>query len=426
MIKQLVIFLTVGFVALNSYAMKMSDLFNALKKQPLTKIDKLISKEAEIAKKKTLAGFYPKIYGLANYEHFNSPTNLAPVTPTESAEITKVGGALPFSRNIKQIGVQADMPIFVWSLFNLTKKAELLHKSAWEKARLNLLKNQALLVSLNARLGYLENLHRAMLSRKKSLEATLSRVNIGVKNGRLPEIEKIKIESSINQIDIALMRIETDKKRILSSIEDLTSVKLNHSIEMRQTKKIKQANFYSIKPLEDIIASKKEGLKAQEHRLYPSLYAKASSFRRFGKAYNNNEDVVKNYSSVAIFLQIPIFDKTIYSDIESARVDYLKKRLQLEQLETELKATSDELNNDINIIDNSIRIAEKEVRYQQQLLKYAKVAFQTQRMTEEEYLRYEDSLLNASAGLFDLRAKRWEILSELAVIYGNDLEEIVK
>ena len=71
-------------------------------------------------------------------------------------------------------------------------------------------------------------------------------------------------------------------------------------------------------------------------------------------------------------------------------------------------------------------LAKKSVRDQERLLKIAKVSLENEESTLEEYLRYEDALANAKANLYSFRAKKWQDIAQLAVIYGNDLRRIVK
>jgi outer membrane protein TolC len=73
-----------------------------------------------------------------------------------------------------------------------------------------------------------------------------------------------------------------------------------------------------------------------------------------------------------------------------------------------------------------LKLAQKSVNEQRKLLKIAKVAFKDERMTEEEYLRYENALANAKANYYSFEAKMWQDRAQLAVIYGNDLRRIVK
>ncbi len=426
MVRVFSIILLVLAIGLNANALSMRDLFKALKKQPVTTVDKLVLKESIYVQKGAVSQFYPKIYGLSSYEQFNSPTSLRPVTPTESAHITKTNGAFPFSKTISQLGVEVDMPVFVYPLFSLAKKAQAMRKSAEEKLKLNILRNEAVLVSLNAKLQYLEKLKKAMIQRKKSLQTQLESIKIGVKTGRTPEIAALKIENTINQIDIEINNIETSKNSVIAGIKTLTSINIKHSIPMYQVQNLKEGEFFSTKPLQYVIKAKKYAVDAQKARLYPSIYLKGFAFRKFGTSYNTDDSVIRNYANIGLYMQIPIFNKTIYTDIQKTKSDYLKSKFELSQLNIELKSDSESLNSQLQILKNSIVMAQKSVQNQKQLLKYAKVAFDTQRMTEEEYLRYEDELLSAQANLLSLKTKRWEIVSKLAVIYGNDLEEIVK
>ncbi len=426
MIRMLSIVILVIVIGFNANALTMRDLFNALKKQPVTTVDKLVLKESIYAQKGALSQFYPKVYGLGSYEQFNSPTSLRPVTPTESAHITKTNGAFPFSQTISQLGIRVDMPLFVYPLFSLAKKAQAMRKSAKEKLKLNILRNEAVLVSLNAKLQYLEKLKEAMEKRKKSLKVQLESINVGVKSGRTPEIEALKIENKINQIDIDLNSIETSKSSVIAGIKTLTSLNIKHSVSMKQTKGLTEKEFFSTKPLEYVIKAKRYAVSATKAKLYPSFYLEGIMTRRFGTSYNTDDSVIRNYGHIGVYMQIPIFNKTIYTDIQKAKSDYLKSKFQLSQLNIELQSDSESLNRELKIIQNSIVMAKRSVENQRNLLKYAKVAFDTSRMTEEEYLRYEDELLSSEAYLFNLKTKKWEVTSKLAVIYGNDLEGIVK
>ena len=426
MIKTTIIFIAAVMFSLNAGAVTMNDLFTALKKQPVTKIDEFNAKGAKIAHNKVIANLYPKIYGISSYEHYNSPTNLRPATPSESAEIMKQRGPLPFSCNIKRLGVQMSMPIFVPSLFSLSKKTVMMHKSAKEKAKLNLLKYEAALIFANANLRYSESLNLALNAKKKSLNTMLNHINMGVKNGRMPEIQTIKVKENINKIDLQKHKINTNIVNIKSMIENLTSIKLKHSINMRKTKNLRETELYALKPIQSFSKAQKYSLEAKKWERAPKIVLKSYIFRNFGRAYNNNEHVLRNYGSIGIYLNVPIFDKTISADIQKSKVDYEKSRLTLEKIKEELKDEARALNQELNIVNSSIDIAEKSVKNQEELLKYAEVAFKTDRMIEEEYLRYEDALLDAKANLFSLKAKRWEIFTKLAVIYGNNLEEMVK
>ncbi len=426
MMKTSVIIIVTLLFSANAYSVTIHDLFAALKKQPVTKINQLDTKKAKLMHDKIVSNFYPKIYGISSYEHYNSPTNLRPTTPTESSVIMKQKGPLPFSYDIKKIGVQITMPIFVPSLFSLSKKTSLMYKSAKEKERLNLLKNEAAIICANANLRYLESLKKALNAKRQSLQTMLEHINIGVKNGRIPEIQAVKIMENINQINLQKQKIKENIVNIRSLIENLTSVKLKHSINMQIKKDILKNQMFALKPVKLFAQAQRYSLEAKRAEVLPKVVLQSNIFRNFGKGYNNDEHVHRNYAGVSLYLKMPLFDKTVITDIQQAEVDYSKSKTNVEKVRLELENEAQSLSSNLAIVNSSIRIAEKSVKNQEELLRYAKVAFKTKRMIEEEYLRYEDAMLSAKANLYNLEAKKWEIFAKLAVIYGNNLERMVK
>ncbi len=426
MVKVFVAVFVVLFISFNSFAVTIHDLFESLKKQPVTKVDIMVKKYFEAEYSKAKSGFYPKIYSIASYEHFNSPTNLRPLTPTESNDIAKTGGGFPFSKDIEQLGLKISMPVFVYPLFSLTSMAKKLMKSAEARQRLNLIKNEAVIVSLNAKLRYLDELIKSTTNTKNSLIEELRIVNVAVKNGRLPEVASIKIRNKIDQMDIAINDLKTARSDVISTMASLTGITLKAPPRMKLVKDIEERELFATKPLEYKLRAKRYQVKATEGELYPSIYLGGTILRKFGESYNNDEDIVRNYGWIGLYLQLPIFDKVIYSNIEKAKSDYIKTHFQLDQLIQDLRNEAKSLNANLKIIKRSMILAEKNVEYQKELLIYAKKAFELRRMTEEEYLRYEDALLEAEANLYGLKAKKWAILSRLAVIFGNNLEELVR
>jgi len=104
----------------------------------------------------------------------------------------------------------------------------------------------------------------------------------------------------------------------------------------------------------------------------------------------------------------------------------MKSQTELEQTKHTLEVQAKSLNNEIALIKRSITLSQKSIQDQEKLLKIAKVSLDNESITQEEYLRYEDALADAKANLYKFRAKEWLDIAQLAVIYGNDLREIVK
>jgi hypothetical protein len=62
----------------------------------------------------------------------------------------------------------------------------------------------------------------------------------------------------------------------------------------------------------------------------------------------------------------------------------------------------------------------------EELLKGAKVAFKLDRMSVDEYLKYEDALANEKANLANLIALKNSLISQKALIYGKNLKKVFK
>ncbi|WP_025209423.1 TolC family protein [Hippea sp. KM1] len=413
-------------ISIQARATTITELLNALKNQPQTKADEFFLKSAKAGYSKTTSLFWPKIYATSSYTHYNSPTSLRPLLPTESSELIRLNKAIPFSKNISQIGINVSMPVFVYPLFSLTKKAQALTKAAKTKKKLNFIRNEAAVVLLNAQLEYVKNLKEAIKGRINSLKAQLNTIKKAVELGRAAPIDALKIEDNLNKLNIQLNKLNSSEYSIIMSIYSLTGIKLKEPAQMELARQVREKELFQLKPLIYNLQASKYELKAKESELFPSIYMKGFIARKFAKSYNTNEHIVKNYGSIGIYLQIPIFNKVIYADIEKAKSDYMKSQYKLREYKRQLISQSKSIKEELKILNRSMILARKNIKNAKELLEYAKVAFRLKRMTEEEYLRYEDALLSAKAELFELKLKKWQDISKLAIIYGNDLKEIVR
>jgi len=98
----------------------------------------------------------------------------------------------------------------------------------------------------------------------------------------------------------------------------------------------------------------------------------------------------------------------------------------LAQKEVELDAQAKQLKRNLEILKNQEELYKQSVDDKKGLLKIAKVAYDNSRMIIEDYLKYEDDLLMEQSKYFKTEAQKWQTLMKLAVIYGNDIEKIVK
>ena len=333
----------------------------------------------------------------------------------------------PFSEDIGRVGVKFSMPLFVKSIYTMIDKAKVVGNISKTNKELKLLKNEAILVGANANLEYLEKLQHSIELKKKSLEETLKTIKIKVENGRLAKSSLYKIQDNINQIDITYNNIELQKQKIVFTIQKLTNIELHQSIIIQAiNNNLDYSKIFPLKPLEGKIEATNLELQAQKEKLYPSIILKGNYTHSFANAYNNDESVDEGYGDIGVMINIPLGHIEQYRKIEIAKVDLLKEKNRLLITKQELESKSKMLRESLILLDNSMRLAQKSIESRKQLLDIAKVNYKSGRMTTEEYLRYEDELVDAKAKLYQAKAKKWETLMELAVIHGINIEELVK
>ena len=408
-------------------ATTMQDLFEALKKNPTTQGDELVIKKSSNAIDQASANLYPKIDIFASYDNYSTPTNLRPVPPSESSKFNNPTVAQPFSKDISKIGAKFSMPLYIKSIYTMIDKAKVMQKSANMQKRLKLLQNEAILVGANANLNYLTQLKKSIELKKRSLVETSKTIKIKVNNGRLAASALYKIEDGINEIDIVQNNIALQEQKIISTITTLTGIIVENPIDMnQQNSKLNRSNIFALEPLRKKIKASNLEVKAQKEKLYPSIALHGSYTNSYANAYNNGKKLSENYSNIGVAINIPLGDISKYKSIQSSKIDLLKEKNKLQRTKQELEAKSTMLQNSLKLLNNSISLDKKSIKNKKQLLNIAKVNYKSGRMTTEEYLRYEDDLVDAKAKLYQAKAQKWQSLMELAVIYGNNIEEIVR
>ncbi len=133
-----------------------------------------------------------------------------------------------------------------------------------------------------------------------------------------------------------------------------------------------------------------------------------------------------DYTTIGAVVKIPLFAKDQYAQIHKSRLDYEATRNELDQMSLELSSQATQLQNSLALLDNSIQLYDNSVKEKEQLLDIAKVSYQSDQMTMEDYLKYEDDVILEKSKLFKAQADKWQTLMKLCVIYGNNIEEIVK
>jgi outer membrane protein TolC len=423
----LTIFLSVPLFLNAQEIRNIGILFDSLKTHPQTKSDEIFIEQANAAKGTAYSYLFPNIDLVGRYDHYSTATGMLPLPPNEMfTMIQDPTLSQPFSENIYRVGASVSMPVFVKSLYTMISKAEKMHKSAEERKYINLLKNEALIVSLNANLNYIEALMNALEQKKNSLLKTKEFVTIKVNNGRAPESSLFKIDAGINEIDVMKNELALQKEEVLSSIKTLTSITLKNGLPMTQTGTYQAGEMKALSPLKEKLDADRLGLRAEKEKLLPMLVLQGNYNRSFANAYNNNKEISKDYYTVGLVLKVPLFTMNQYSQISQKSVVVKASENELNRMGLELVSEAEKLQNSLLLIENSIQLYNNNIKDKEELLAIAKVSYQSDQMNMEDYLKYEDDLILEESKLFKSQAQKWQTLVKLAVIYGNSIEEIVK
>jgi outer membrane protein TolC len=185
--------------------------------------------------------------------------------------------------------------------------------------------------------------------------------------------------------------------------------------------------FKALEPLQKRVDATKLEVRAEKEKLYPSLVLNGMYTYNYAKSYNlPGRSVDENYATIGVTLRIPIFEKSQYSRIKLSKVELEDRKNELAKMRLQFTAQADQLEKSVELLNSSVRLYQKSVEDKKELLKVAKVAYKTDRMSTEDYLKYEDDLLMERSRLYRTEAQRWQALMKLAVIYGNNIEKMVK
>ena len=405
----------------------ITDLFEALKTQPITQSDEFSVDKAKTGKQLVNSALYPKITGFGRYDNTSIATGMIPVPPNVLFPLLQDQSIpQPFSKEIYSAGVNISMPIFVKSIYTLASQAGYLEKSAEAKKQINLLENEAVIVGSNANLLYLEALTKALDSKKQSLLKTKEIIEIKVNNGRAPGSSLLVINNSINQVETSKNTIAIQREAAIASIENLTNIRLKSPIKMLEVKGLDTLNMKALEPLEQKVKADKMGWRSEKERLLPSLSFFGNYYNSFADSYNNNMAIDRDFTAFGLALNVPIFDKSQYAKIKKSKITYSETQNELNQLELSLKSQINQLTNSLELLYKSEKLYEQNIADKTELLKIARVSYESSRISIEDYLKYEDDLILEKSNLYKSQAEKWQTLVKLAVIYGNNIEDIIK
>jgi outer membrane protein TolC len=405
----------------------VGELFDSLKSHSTTMRDDIGIEQALAGKSMAYSKLYPNIDLFGRYDYASIPTSLVPVPPNELlAMVQHPTVPQPFSERISRVGAAVSMPIFVASIFTAAAKARMMYHAAEDQKHINLLKNEAIIVSANANLLYMQALQQALETKKNSLSKTKEFVVIKVDNGRAPGSALLNINNSIHQIDVLKNDIALQQEDVLSTIQSLTGIRLTGPVPMEQLSNYSVGEIRALDPLRKKLEADRLALSVEKQKLLPLVAVQGSYSKNFADAYNNNAHINNDYLTIGVIVKVPLFTMDQYTQIEKSSVDVEASANELATMTLELSSQARQLQNGLVLITNSLELYSASIKEKEELLAIAKVSYASDQMSMEDYLKYEDDLVLEQSKLFKTEAQHWQTLVKLAVIYGNNIEEIVK
>ncbi|HEX2867744.1 MAG TPA: TolC family protein [Ignavibacteriales bacterium] len=427
MLKIIGIFLFIPLMLFGQEVKNIGTLFDSLKTHSQSKSDEINVEQAGTGKSIAYSHLFPNIDVFGRYDYYSKATGVLPLPPNEMFTLIRDPSLTqPFSQIVYRIGAAVSMPIFVKSIFTMASKTSMIYKSAKYKKYINMLKNEAMIVSLNSSLAYIEALGIALEQKKNSLLKTKEFITIKVKNGRTPESSLLKINNGVTEIDVMENDLSLQREEVLAGIRTLTGVSLKNSIPMTQTGNYKDGEIKALDPLKEKLEADRLGHRAEVEKLFPILALQGNFNRGFATAYNNNKGIAENYYTIGLVLKIPLLAMDQYAQISRSTVEVKASENELDKASLELSSQAAQLKRSLPLIENSIALYKSSIDDKEELLKIAKVSYQSDQMTMEDYLKYEDDLVLEKSKLFKAQSQKWQTLVKLAVIYGNSIEEIIK
>ena len=406
----------------------IQDLFNALKTHPQIKSDVLAFEKAKTGKQLAYSALYPKITAFGTYDNTSVPTGLLPLPPNKLMPLVSDQSIpQPFSENIFRVGVSISMPVFIKSIYTMASKAKHMQQSAKAKKYINLLQNEAIIVSSNANLQYINALAKALESKKQSLLKTKEMIALKVKNGRAPGSSLLIINNSVNQIEATKNEIAINGEKVIEAIETLTGIRIENPVDMLDVNKsIDTSAMKALEPLKQKVVADKLNYRAEKEKLLPSVFLRGNYNHSFANAYNNDIAIDENYTTYGVVVSLPIFNKSQYSQIKKSKITYNATQNEFDKLKLSLESQANQLENSLQLLYKSEKLYQQNVKDKEEILKIAKVSYSSNRISIEDYLKYEDDLVLEKSKLYKAQAEKWQTLVKLAVIYGNNIENLIK
>jgi outer membrane protein TolC len=395
---------------------------------PEVKLAQVKVKEGEAGRRKVVGELLPKVTLFSSIEHYSNPANLRPLPPTEAAEIGREGGGYPFSKNISKIGAEVQFPLFVKELWDLKRKMEAQVRGAQLERHLKVLESEGVVIGLLSQYNYLLTLRRALSRKRTSLRETLFAVEVGVKNGRFPKFKELRLRDALDQVQLQLAEVEGEIGKVEGELEKMVGATPDGkvAIGVAPVEFSKGGNYFPLAPVRAQLEGARWGVAAAEAQYFPKLLLKGSGYRAFGRAYDNREKLALNFGSVGLYLSWDLLNFSRRGELEKSKASLLRAQLQLLQKCQELRGEELKLRRELKSALRQIQIGRGNLKLRKEILADGKRGFQLGEVGIEDYLKYEDQVVEGEVAIAKGVWLRNRALAGLGLLYGVDLRKIFK
>ncbi len=404
--------------------LNITKLLEAVEKLPGLQASELETKATSIQLEQARAELYPKLSAIASYERYNSPTNLRPMPPTEINIVA--GDSIPFSDEIERVGLKVEMPLFVKSLYTLADKVKQLRQLSRLSHAMSVVTRQAEVVSVDASLAYVTHLDAAIAARIQSLQKTHDDLQMAVNNGRIPESELLKLQTSMNirqkqQNDLRLQRLS-----LINQLRQLTGLDIVEFVALSLKRPVVEGQILREEQQQTSVAVAEKEVQRTWDQHYPTVKLVGALTENYGTAYNTDESIDRSYNYLGINVSLPLFDKGLSTSIALAKNQLHREKKRLAQTQIDVAAEADTLRQQLPILETSMELARKSFENSKKVLEISRVAYRSGRLTTEEYLLNETEVLDTEAAVRQTNRDWWQVICRQAVLFGDDLKGVVE
>ncbi len=327
----------------------------------------LLSKEAKNLKK---ASNYGNVALRGSYTRYNIPRTLTPIVPPIAPDITT-------SKDIGSLGIAYDVALF--SGFSGMRDIEIASLSLEaSKIALKLSKEQLIynIRSLYLKILSLKSQKNAALSYQDALRELEKIVSLGVKVGKKPKIDLLKIKADLESANAGVKELESNidiLKATLASVIGIEEITNIEDIKINSNANLDASDIKSLSRYQLSLLTQKQSEKKLENAK-SSYYPKLSANGYYGNNYGEGES--DDIWQVGIGLNWVLFDFGSRSSmVQKAKIESLQSSLQTKKIALTLAKDLKESKLRVDIAVTKLQSAKTELELVKESMKIEEMRY---------------------------------------------------